>query len=210
MSSPVELFGADYSVYVRICRIVLAEKGVDYQLHPIDIFADGGPPRDYLDLNPFGRIPSFRHGTFELYETDAITAYVDEAFEGPDLMPPDNRARARARQIMRLADAEIYKHLVWGVYVPWKDNSAMPGLERANLVLGELQRLAGKTWLAGEQVSLADAHVYPMLAYFSMVPDGAAILAQFGRLALWMEQMRELTSVIFSQYSAENPGVGSL
>ena len=143
MSPSVELFGADYSVYVRICRIVLAEKGVDYTLHPIDIFADDGPPTDYLALNPFGRIPSLRHGKFQLYETDAITAYVNEAFDGPELMPLDVQARARARQIMRLADAEIYKHLVWGVFVPWQDKKAMPGLERADLILGELQQLAG-------------------------------------------------------------------
>ena len=210
MSGSVELFGAEYSVYVRICRIVLAEKGVDYKLHPIDIFADGGPPREYLDLNPFGRIPSFRHGTFELYETDAITAYLDEAFDGPELMLRDVQARARARQIMRLADAEIYKHLVWGVYVPWKNKEAMPGLERADLIMGELQRLAGDNWMAGDQFSLADAYVYPMLAYFSLVPEGAAKLAQFTRLALWMEQMRELNSVIFSRFPEEKSRAGSL
>ena len=204
MSPSVELFGADYSVYVRICRIVLAEKGVDYTLHPIDIFADDGPPTDYLALNPFGRIPSLRHGKFELYETDAITAYVNEAFDGPELMPRDVQARARARQIMRLADAEIYKHLVWGVFVPWQDKKAMPGLERADLILGELQQLAEENGLAGEQISLADAYVYPMLTYFSMVPEGAAKLAEFDHLIEWMAQMGNRRSVIFSRFSAEN------
>jgi glutathione S-transferase len=204
VSTSVELFGANYSVYVRICRIVLAEKGVDYVLQPIDIFADDGPPRDYLALNPFGRIPSFRHGKFELYETDAITAYVNGAFDGPKLMPGDVQARARARQIMRLADVEIYKHLVWGVFVPWQDKEAMPGLERAGLILGELQRLAGENWLTGDQISLADAHVYPMLTYFSMVPEGAAKLAEFDHLTGWMVQMANRKSVISSQFSAEN------
>lgn len=204
MSGSVDLFGADYSVYVRICRIALAEKGVDYMLHPIDIFADDGPPRDYLDRNPFGRIPSFRHGGFELYETDAITAYVDEAFDGPELMPRDVKARARARQIMRLADAEIYRHLVWGVYVPWKNKEAMPGLERADLVLGELQRLAGENWMAGDQFSLADAYVYPMLVYASVAPEGRAHLAKFAGLTRWMEQMSSRKSIIFSQFSDEN------
>ncbi|MGI9514324.1 MAG: glutathione S-transferase family protein [Anderseniella sp.] len=210
MSGSVDLYGADYSVYVRICRIVLAEKGVDYTLHPVDVFADGGPPQDYLNLNPFARIPSLRHGKLVLYETDAITAYVNEAFDGPDLMPMDVQTRARARQIMRLADTEIYKHLVWRVCVPWKEKRAMPGLERADLILGELQRLAGENWMADDQVSLADAYVYPMLAYFSLVPEGAAKLAQFTRLALWMEQMRELSSVILSQFSEENSGTGSI
>ncbi len=204
MSNSVELFGADYSVYVRICRIVLAEKGVDYRLHPIDIFADGGPPREYLDLNPFGRIPSFRYGTFELYETDAITAYVDEAFDGPELMPRDLKARARTRQIMRLADAEIYRHLVWGVYVPWKNKEAMPGLERADLILGELQQLAAENWMAGDQFSLADAYVYPMLAYVSIAPEGRANLVKFAGLTRWMEQMSSRKSIIFSQFPDEN------
>ena len=204
MSSSVELFGAEYSVYVRICRIVLAEKGVDYTLHPIDIFADDGPPQDYLDLNPFGRIPSFRHGTFELYETDAIIAYLDEAFDGPELMPRDVKTRARARQIMRLADAEVYRHLVWGVYVPWKSKEAMPGLERADLILGELQRLAGENWMAGDQLSLADAYVYPMLVYVSIVPEGRASIAKFAGLTGWMEQMASRKSVVFRQFSDEN------
>ncbi len=203
MNGRVELFGADYSVYVRICRIALAEKRVDYTLHPVDVFADGGPAPDYLDLNPFGRVPTFRHGAFELYETGAITAYVDEAFEGPELMPCDVKARARARQIMQLADNEIYKHLVWGVYVPWKDANAMPGMERAELILGELERLAADHWMAGDQFSLADAYVYPMLNYFSSVPEGAEKLSEFAGLAGWMVQMGGRESVVSSQFPVE-------
>ena len=204
MSNAVELFGAEFSVYVRICRIVLAEKAMDYTLHPVDIFADDWPLQDYLDLNPFGRIPSLRHGAFVLYETDAITAYVNEGFEGPDLMPPDLRARARARQIMRLADSELYKHLVWGVYVPWSNKAVTPGLQRADLILEELQHLAGENWMAGNQFSLADAYVYPMLRYFSMVPEGAAKLANFDRLTGWMEQMTSRESINISRFPAEN------
>jgi len=203
VSDRVELFGADYSVYVRICRIALAEKGIDYTLRPIDVFADGGPPRDYLDLNPFGRVPALRHGAFELYETGAITAYVDEAFEGPDLMPDDVKARARARQIMQLADNELYPHLVWGVYVPWQDANPMPGLQRADLILGELERLAADHWMAGEQFSLADAYVYPMLNYFSSVPEGAGKLSEFAGLASWMMQTGGRESIVLSQVSAE-------
>jgi len=210
MSNTVELFGADYSVYFRICRIVLAEKGVEYAHHCVDIFADDGLPQDYLHLNPFGRIPSFRHGDFVLYETDAITTYIDEAFDGPDLKPRDLQARARARQIMRLADSELYKHLVWGVFVPWKDKAAMPGLQRADLTLTELQRLAGKRWMAGDKFSLADAYVYPMLKYFSLVPDGAAKLASFDHLNGWMETMSHRDSIVFSQFPAENDQVGSI
>jgi len=93
---------------------------------------------------------------------------------------------------------------VWGVYVPWKDKAAMPGLQRADLILGELQRLAGKRWMAGDQFSLADAYVYPMLTYFSMVAEGAEKLAVFTGFTSWMEKMGIRESIIFSRFPAEN------
>jgi glutathione S-transferase len=43
----------------------------------------------------FGKIPAFEHAGFRLYETGAITRYVDEAFPGPRLQPDDPRDRAR-------------------------------------------------------------------------------------------------------------------
>lgn len=86
MGKPV-VYGADYSVYVRIVRLVLEEKGVGYELVPVDIFAADGIPGWYFEHQPFGRIPAFEHDGFRLYETGAIARYVDEAFGGPALQP---------------------------------------------------------------------------------------------------------------------------
>jgi len=41
MVDPV-LYGAAYSAYTRIARLVLAEKGVAYRLEEVDVFAPGG------------------------------------------------------------------------------------------------------------------------------------------------------------------------
>jgi glutathione S-transferase len=81
------VYGAPYSVYVRAVRLALEEKGVPYRLVPIDVFTPDGPPKEYLNRQPFGRIPAFEHGGFQLYEAGAITRYVDEAFPGPVLQP---------------------------------------------------------------------------------------------------------------------------
>jgi len=88
-----QVFGVDYSVYVRIVRLALAEKSVEYRLVPVDIFAEEGPLKGYLDRHPFGRIPAFEHAGFSLYETGAIARYVDDAFEGPRLQPTGNCSR---------------------------------------------------------------------------------------------------------------------
>ncbi len=210
MSTAVELFGAPYSVYVRVCLIALAEKHVDHALVPIDVFAESEVKSDLLSLNPFGRIPALRHGEMEIYETDAITGYINEAFDGPALMPEDLRLRARARQIMRLADNEVYRHLVWGVYVPWKDGRPLEGLSRADLILGELERLSGERFMAGPAFSLADAYVYPMLRYFSIVPEGMAKLAAHQPLERWLRRMEERESIRKSQFPDEHAAAASI
>ena len=111
------LYGADYSVYVRIARLALIEKNVDHELIPVDVFSPEGLPSWYLALNPFGRIPAFEHDGLVLYETAAIARYIDEAFQGRSLQPDDPRARAAMNQIVGLLDSYAYRTLVWDIYV---------------------------------------------------------------------------------------------
>ena len=53
----VTLHGYSYSVYLRIARMTMLEKGVAWSHVEIDPFADE-IPADYLALNPFGRVPT--------------------------------------------------------------------------------------------------------------------------------------------------------
>ena len=111
----VVLHGYRYSVYLRIAAMTLAEKGVAWAHVEVDPFADTVPP-DYLALNPFGRVPTLVHDGFALYETTAITRYVDGAFGGPSLQPGDVRHRARMNQIIAVADAYGYWPMVRQVF----------------------------------------------------------------------------------------------
>lgn len=116
MAPPV-LFGATYSVYTRICRLALEEKGVPYRLEEVDVFAPDGPPPDYLRRQPFGKIPAFEHDGFALYESGAISRYVDEAFDGPPLQPQDPQPRARMNQAISILVSYAYRAWVWGLFV---------------------------------------------------------------------------------------------
>lgn len=192
MARPV-VYGADYSVYVRIVRLTLHEKGVDYDLAPVDIFAPGGPPGDYLERHPFGRIPAFEHDGFRMYETGAIIRYVDEAFSGPPLQPDDARPRAVMNQITGLLDAYAYRPMVWDVAVerlerrPPDEKRIAEGLRRADIVLRALTALKQPgAWMLGDRLTLADLHAAPILAYFRKVPEGQALLSQYSEIeACW-------------------------
>ncbi|TIP88935.1 MAG: glutathione S-transferase family protein [Mesorhizobium sp.] len=200
MSKPV-VYGADYSVYVRIVRLVLEEKGIDYELVPVDIFATDGIPGWYFDHQPFGRIPAFEHDGFRLYETGAITRYVDEAFDGPMLQPAEARSRARMNQIIGMLDAYAYRALVWDVAVERLEKTAPDealianGLRQAATVLRALTSLkAAGPWLLGEQLTLADLHAAPIIGYFVKVAEGQNLLAEFANVQAWWARIAERPS----------------
>ena len=198
-------------MYTRIARLALAEKDIPYQFEEVDIFVDTGPPADYLALNPFGAIPCLRHGEFVLYETATITRYLDEVFTPVLLQPSAPAARARMNQIISVLDNYAYRPMVWDVYVQRivvpagggeADEkliaSALPGLRK---VLQQLdQWRAEQRFLAGDTLTLADLHAFPMLQYFAETPEGVVLLKEFPRLQLWLLVMQARDSVLATPF----------
>jgi glutathione S-transferase len=198
-SSPVELHGYHYSVYNRIARLALAEKGVAYQRVEVNPFAPE-VPAIYLAMHPFGRVPTLVHGDFTLYETQAITRYVDRAFRGPALQAADPRRLARMDQILGLVDSYLYWPLVrqvfsHSVFRPRRGQIGDPaeiarGLQAAPRALAALESLMeSEAFLVGADLSLADLHVGAMLAYFVQAADGAAMLDHYTDLKRWFERI---------------------
>ncbi|TYC65142.1 glutathione S-transferase family protein [Stappia sp. BW2] len=210
----IELYGADYSVYVRSARLALIEKGVAHELRPIDVFAAGGPPASYLELQPFGKIPALKHGDFTLYETAAILRYIDEAFDGPPLQPGSPQLRARMAQFLSILDNYAYKTLVWDIYVervskPREGASAdevkiASALGPARTIIQALETLAADDgFLLGDQLTLADCHAAPMLALFEKTDEGGFLLRSAPRMSSWLGMFQERRS--FSQTEPASP-----
>ncbi len=199
MTAKPTLYGAPDSVYVRIVRMALYHKNVDYDLVPVDVFADGGVSADYLQMHPFGRIPAFVHAGFHLYETSAITRYVDEAFDGAALVHGTVQQHARVNQIVSVLDSYCYWTLVWDIYVERVEKQSsdeakiVAALVKARTCLAALAGLfEGPDWFVGNAPSLADLHAAPMIAYFIKTSEGAAMLDEFPVLARWWTAVSNL------------------
>ncbi len=201
-SRGVRLFGADYSVYTRIAKLALMEKGVGHEFVPVDIFAKEGAPGWYLERQPFARIPAFEHDELRLFETAAITRYVDEAFSGPPLQPAGARERAVMTQIIGILDSYAYRTLVWDIYVERVERKAdgkqpdeariAAALPRARTCLSVLAALKRPgDWLLGDRPSLADLHLAPILSYFRRAPEGRDLLGAMPVLRDWYETMAQ-------------------
>ena len=200
----VILYGLVRSVYTRIARLALEEKGVAYSLQEVEIFGPAGVPADHLERHPFGRIPVLVRDGFTLYETSAITRYVDEAFPGPLLQPVGAEERARLNQVIGVMDSYAYRPMVWGVFVSRVLNGEAPdgpqvsaALQASAKCLDALERIVTpRPYLLGDQPSLADLHAFPILRYFALAPEGSALLAQYDRLDTWMRAMSSRDSVV--------------
>lgn len=205
MSDPV-LYGLSRSVYTRIARLALEEKGVRYTLEEVEIFDSAGAPAEHRARQPFGRIPAFEHDGFMLYETDAITRYVDEAFMGTPLQPQTPQARARMNQIIGIVDSYAYRPMVWGVFAA-RIVAPRAGTAVNETIVAEAMAksrtcclaleaiLGGNRYFTGTELTLADLHALPILLYFSLTPEGAAVFATHLRLRAWLDNVAARPSV---------------
>jgi glutathione S-transferase len=196
MSQPI-VYGPAYSTYARSARLALEEKGVAYELKDVDIMKGECQTPDYLARQPFAKVPAFQHDGFGLYETAAIERYVDENFPGPKLQPADAKKRARMTQFISIVDSYAYGCLIGKVVwqrmvVPMMGGQpdeaiikeATPNAEKC---VAALEALADPTgpYLCGSDVSLADLHVGPVMAYFVHTPEGQKIMAGAPKLSRW-------------------------
>ena len=202
----VELHGYCHSVYSWIARIALYEKGVPYTWLEINPFADD-MHESYLTLHPFKRVPALLHNGFALYETSAITRYIDEAFEGPSLQSGKTEERARMNQIISVIDSYAYWPLVrqvfsHGVFRPRMGERVdqaqyQQGLAEAPRVLGALEHLAsGENFLVSKTLTLADIHSLPMIAYFTADKNGEALLKTYSKLNAWWTTQSQRQSFV--------------
>lgn len=203
MAKPV-IYGPGYSTYARTVRLTLEEKGVAYDIVEIDVLQ--GIPAEHKARHPFGKVPSFEHDGYKLYETLAIIRYVDEAFDGPALQPSDPKARATMTQIICILDSYGYGPMIQQVLtqravVPTMGGESdeaviAEGVKKAATCLEVCQGFLGdRAFMVGESLSLADLHLVPILAYFKLAPDSAPVLEKVPGLMRWYDSMRTRPSV---------------
>lgn len=86
-------------------RLVLAEKGISYDLVEVDY---ANLPDELMDFNPYGTVPTLVDRELRLYESRIIMEYLDERFPHPPLLPVDPVSRASSRLYMYRVDRDWF------------------------------------------------------------------------------------------------------
>jgi glutathione S-transferase len=95
------------SPYALVAFVSLIEKGLDFEINPLDLAAHANHDPNFARTSVTRRIPTLIHDGFALSESSAICEYLDETFAGTRLYPTDPRDRARARQIQAWVRSDL-------------------------------------------------------------------------------------------------------
>ena len=153
------LYSGTTDPYSHRCRFVLFEKGMDFEIRDVDLFAK---PEDIALMNPYNEVPILVERDLILYESHIINEYIDERFPHPQLMPPDPVMRARARLLLFNFEVELFSR----IEILEKGN-AKPQEKARSHVADRLTELAPifvkQKYMLGDEFSMLDVAIAPLL-----------------------------------------------
>lgn len=137
----VELYHFWSSVCSIRCRMALEEKGVAWTSRYVDLFRLEQTKPEYLKINPGGIVPTLVHNGAPIRESTIINEYIDEAFDGPSLVPTDPLKAARMREFTRRCEDDFpsivkltaVKYLLPKLRNRWSDEELTEAVKRRPL-----------------------------------------------------------------------------
>ena len=160
----MKLYSGTSCPFSHRCRIVLFEKGMDFEILDVDIHSK---PEDLAVMNPYNEVPVLVERDLTLYESNIINEYIDERFPHPQLMPADPVMRARTRLMLFNFERELFIH----VKTLEDASTSKKDLEKARATIRDsLTQIAPifskQKFMLGEEFSMLDVAIAPLLWRF--------------------------------------------
>jgi len=163
-------------------RIVLAEK--ELPVTTIEVEEDN-IPADFLELNPYGKLPTVIDRDIVFFEPSVVNEYLDERYPHPPLKPGSPAERAQMRMAVLRLEREIYS-LYADMQNPRKKKDAAKQLAAYLASLNTY--LARQEYFIGEQYTLADVALAPILWRLSSLGIDTS---NMGNLESYMDRLFE-------------------
>src|SRR5215472_17790104 len=103
----IKLYTYPASSNSRKVRVVLLEKGLEFERVTIDLSKREQKNPEYLKIHPFGTVPALDDEGFIVYDSTIINEYLEDEYPYPALMPEGSEGRARARMMEEFRDTHF-------------------------------------------------------------------------------------------------------
>jgi glutathione S-transferase len=199
----LHLYHYGFSNCSQKVRIVLAEKGLEWTSHLVDIAAGENRSDHYRQINPNGVVPALVHDGATIIESSDIMEYLDVEFPPPPLRPGNafeleqmHRWVARQESIQRpleVLSKEFLAPVIANGHPARASQATIAGAVRVvEAALAEVNRhLGDRPWLVGHALSLADIAWVVDVHRFALMHFP---MSGYPQLGSWYRRMRRLTS----------------
>jgi glutathione S-transferase len=184
----------------KTVRMFMAEKGIELSKVEVDLMGGENRRPPYLAKNPMGQLPCLEldDGTV-LAEITVICEYLEEVFPGPRLIGETPLERAETRMWTRRIDLNFVEPMIAGfrgaegltlfqsrLHVIPQAATDLKQVAQEHLAWLD-QQMAGKTYVCGERLSLADLMLFAFLEFGARVgqkldPALSVLPGWYGRL----------------------------
>jgi len=175
----MKLIGAITSPYVRKVRIVMAEKKLDYQFLPEDVWS---ADTTIAASNPLGKVPCLvMEGGEAVFDSRVIVEYLDTLSPVGKLIPTQGRERAEVKTWEALADGVLDAAILARLEATWPGRTDAQRCDawierqigKIHAALASMsQGLGDKPFCSGIHMSLSDVAVGCALGYLGFrFPD---------------------------------------
>jgi glutathione S-transferase len=186
MQDQLTLFSYRRCPFAIRVRLALHEKGLGFSVKEEDL---KNKSEDLLRLHPEARVPLLVDRGFVVFESSAITEYIDEAFEGPRLMPNDPRLKAEVRMWTVWCN-HLFKTDIDKLKYGKTPDIVEVGKVSLQSHLAKLESLLlHSDWIVGNQFSLADIHIFPFFRQLERIKPDFLEPKSFPRLFSWFERI---------------------
>ena len=159
MRNTLTLFSSTDDVLCHRVRLVLAAKGVSYDLVPVD---PQEPPEDLIDLNPYHSVPTLVERDLVLYAASVVSESLDERYPHPPLMPVDPLSRARLRLAMLRIEHD-WVPLVQAIQLGSKAQAESARKRLKELLTASVPLFKASKFFLNPEMSLADCAMAPIV-----------------------------------------------
>lgn len=93
----LELYHSGLTTCSKQIRLVLREKGLDYESRYVELWNYANLNKEYLKINEVGVVPTLVHDGVPIRNSFVIAEYIEDVFSEPSLLPSTALARAKMR-----------------------------------------------------------------------------------------------------------------
>lgn len=195
-SQAIKLYRHPLSGHCHRVELFMSILELPYETVDLDMANGAHKAPDFLALNPLGQVPVIDDGGVIVADSNAILIYLADKYDSGNWYPSDPVGKAEVQRWLSVAAGPIAfgpaaARLVTVFGAPLNAEELIARAEGILKIIDAV--LADRSFLTGEQASIADIAGY---SYIAHAPEGNVSLEPFPNVRTWLARIEALPGFV--------------